>query len=502
MARRAGKMYHDLLELHQTAPNVDRTSYRMRYNTWKMLSDLVEHGPEYFRRFRDALGEPEEVEVPPVVKTPVIAAQSMEYVNSTVSGNIESIVRLLAQAGIGDPRETHDPDMPDISDYVVPFHGDLGMGECIQALLQCRAMENSPWKRCQYIIFIPGLFHLKMAAANAIWHAFIYPIAARGNNTSLLRDVGILRPKEIGHYQSKPGFQHMHQLITYSGICRHLNCWLELLRREDPGIQSLEAFAALEPTFTKLKELAGILARDYVETRMIIKARQKPSTQRDMQQENTLILNKYLLLYEELTHTMNSGDIGRTETCIVAWILIFKATGKHKYASHMTDFLMNLHFVYPEGLRYVPIAITPELHALINANRSRHAIRYSMLINPTGMKGKFRAVDWCVELNNLFTKVINGGKFSIHTVDRILLESPLVQVYCNLHEAFQKHFLHTHLSSRKSEANMVQTFAELCKHFKKYQPYNIQLGCSSKMCISELIDVGHILMEKTEDGLE
>jgi len=125
-----------------------------------------------------------------------------------------------------------------------------------------------------------------------------------------------------------------------------------------------------------------------------------------------------------------------------------------------------------------------------------------MLINPTGKKGKFRAVNWCVELNNLFTKVINGGKFSNQTIDRILLESLLVQVYHNLHKAFQKHFLHTHLSSRRNEANMVQTFAELCKHMENYRPYSIQLGRSSKMCINELIDVGHMLMEKTEDELE
>ena len=50
---------------------------------------------------------------------------------------------------------------------------------------------------------------------------------------------------------------------------------------------------------------------------------------------------------------MNTGDIGRVETCIVAWILIFKATGKYKYATHMTEFLMNVYFVYPDGLRYV-----------------------------------------------------------------------------------------------------------------------------------------------------
>jgi hypothetical protein len=33
------------------------------------------------------------------------------------------------------------------------------------------------------------------------------------------------------------------------------------------------------------------------------------------------------------------------------------------------------------------------------------AIRYNILINPTGKAGKFRGVDWCVELNNLYTKV-------------------------------------------------------------------------------------------------
>jgi hypothetical protein len=34
------------------------------------------------------------------------------------------------------------------------------------------------------------------------------------------------------------------------------------------------------------------------------------------------------------------------------------------------------------------------------------AIRMNILINPTGQPGKFRAVDWAVELLNLFTKVV------------------------------------------------------------------------------------------------
>lgn len=35
----------------------------------------------------------------------------------------------------------------------------------------------------------------------------------------------------------------------------------------------------------------------------------------------------------------------------------------------------------------------------------RRAVRYSMLINLTGKPGFHRAVDWVVELNNLYIKV-------------------------------------------------------------------------------------------------
>ncbi|KAI6017704.1 hypothetical protein BKA83DRAFT_4030384, partial [Pisolithus microcarpus] len=70
----------------------------------------------------------------------------------------------------------------------------------------------------------------------------------------------------------------------------------------------------------------------------------------DLQFENALLLNKYFLLYEELSYGMNSSDIAHVETCIVSWIPILKAIGKHKYPLHMTNFLFNMHFAYPPGL--------------------------------------------------------------------------------------------------------------------------------------------------------
>ena len=48
---------------------------------------------------------------------------------------------------------------------------------------------------------------------------------------------------------------------------------------------------------------------------------------------------------------MNSGDIGRVETCLMPWTFIFQACGKHKYAAELIRYLENVHFVYPPGLK-------------------------------------------------------------------------------------------------------------------------------------------------------
>ena len=148
---------------------------------------------------------------------------------------------------------------------------------------------------------------------------------------------------------------------------------------------TLEQFAASEPTLEELKLIADYLALNHVSNSRLVRERRKPADLHDQQLENGLLLNRCCLLYEELTYALNTGDIGRVETCLVSWIIIFKAVRKHKYAFHIMRFLSEVHFLYPAGLK--------------------RAVRYHILVNPSGKEGKHRAVDWCVELDNLLTKV-------------------------------------------------------------------------------------------------
>jgi len=136
---------------------------------------------------------------------------------------------------------------------------------------------------------------------------------------------------------------------------------------------NLDKFAESEPMLHELEEMAEEIVQEFCSIEDLSLERLKPNLERDEVFENAQLINVYLALYEELSYAMNFGNIGQVETCILTWIPLFKSTGKHIYATYLEQFLLDLHFKYPEGLC--------------------HAIRYNILINPTGKQGSFHAVD-------------------------------------------------------------------------------------------------------------
>ena len=261
-----------------------------RFRAWKYLYDLCHHGPAYFAQFRTVLGQPEVVDQIPLIRTPITPARSMEFSNSTVAGNISTIIDLMRQGGVGDP---DDPDtIYEVKDgmlHIIFFHGDLGTGDRILSIQLRRSIEKSPWNRFQYVVFVPGLFHVKMACVDSLWRLFIMPAMAREDKTSLMKDIGVLRPKETGIMGSKPGFHRMHDTILHAGICRRLDCWHEEVTRRNPSHASLNDFAQSCPSFNDLVSLANHIACAYVPGYQAQRHRHKSPTQRDEQHENALL---------------------------------------------------------------------------------------------------------------------------------------------------------------------------------------------------------------------
>jgi hypothetical protein len=298
----------------------------------------------------------------------------------------------MEQGGIGvldDENEYEGSDISeniDISEHVVVFNGDLSTSERLEAMMERRSIEDTPLLRFQFVVFLPGLFHLKMACADAIWRLFLEKKEAHADDNSVMSFVALHRARETGKIGSSPGFRRMHEVITQEGVALRLDAWRVEVQQREKEWDSLESFAKTKPTLAELQKMANDLPLKYVASNRsrevdIHALRELPRAKRDAQRENVLLMHLYFLLYEEITHSMNYGDIARLETTFSPWIPIFKGTGKHKYASSMCKFLIDLHWRYPEPLR--------------------RAIRTNILVNPTGKE----ALDWVQELHNLKTKV-------------------------------------------------------------------------------------------------
>ncbi|KAG2123033.1 hypothetical protein BD769DRAFT_1360080 [Suillus cothurnatus] len=145
---------------------------------WHVCNILVNHGPKHFAKFARELGRPDTVFQIPVHKTHQIPCRSMKIKQSTTDGNVEVVENLLKQGGIGDPAADeefnleHDVDM---SEHVIVIHGDLLTKERLDIACESRCIEDTPKNRLQFIIFLPGLFHYKMACADALWRTHIQP---------------------------------------------------------------------------------------------------------------------------------------------------------------------------------------------------------------------------------------------------------------------------------------------------------------------------------------
>lgn len=334
----------------------DPTTYSQRHNAfaWHVRSILVQHGRK-FRHYLNDLGEPDTVFKIPLHKTTQIPCRAMDIKQSTTDGNVEVLNNLFRQGGIGDKREAgFDPEHDiDMSEHVIFIHGDLLTKERVDGVRNSRRIEHTPKNRLQYVVFLPGLFHYKMACVDALWRTYIQPKEGREDENSLYQHVGILRPEETGKLVSKPGFRRVHDVVHHDIWTSILDCWRIEALRQNSDWSTLERFAASEPSWKEIEDMSHSIVNKYVAaTPDLDAARKKPPNQRDKRFENQTLRNRDELLYIDLCHAMNAGDIGRVEASFLPWIYMFKATGKHKYASQITKFLTNLQFNYPEDLGY------------------------------------------------------------------------------------------------------------------------------------------------------
>lgn len=463
---------YDLFLLHPDHEDSTGLDRKERFNAWRFMMDICTHGPPYFHQFRSALIDPEAVEMIPPVKTVQVPAKAMHLSNASVDGNIRAATELLHQGGIQETQE-----------YVILFHGDLGTVERLRTAKIYRSIESTPFQRLQYLITLPGVFHTEMACADALYRMFLGPKAGHKDETSFNNYVEVLYPTDSSRIANNKGsFQQLSNCIVQTGISDRLECWRAYIQSKNLDCDTLDKYAQTAPTLSELLSISRVLAQQYNSLSLFHDSQRKiPMDHRDQQYENTIARINYFLLYEETIYSIRHGDIGRLEICLRTWLPVFKGTGKHKYASMILDFMLDVHFLFPAPLKKV--------------------VRYNWLCNPRGTRDGFRGVDWLLEINNLLTKVIYGGSSSNYTLDRIIKESPLIQLYRDCKTIIEEQFHLKPKTTRHGEPDLSSTYAVLSEMAVSSSLLTHKPGRTSEYAVPDVATIGMRKYEVERSGI-
>ena len=107
---------------------------------------------------------------------------------ATNDDNIAIIKNLEKQ--IGTP-----PDW--FENYVQLCHGDLGTQEQHAATTELCALESSAQEQLQYLVTIPGIFHIRMVAVDAIWRVYLHDKKLQASPGGIYDQFKVLQPKGL-----------------------------------------------------------------------------------------------------------------------------------------------------------------------------------------------------------------------------------------------------------------------------------------------------------------
>ncbi|KAF8328520.1 uncharacterized protein EI90DRAFT_2974283 [Cantharellus anzutake] len=309
---------------------------------------LVELAPD-FAKFKRNLGHLAPVMQVPVIKSEILPARAMHLQQSTIDDNIRAIEDLHRQAGY---------QAADLYNYVQLVHGDLGAFEKLESAREHRAAEETPGLRMQYLIHIPGLFHVWMAGLEGLYRAC-----------------------------SMPDLHRLESSLTHTSWGLVLDCWRLAVKAKDPRWETLADWVKSKPKWEDIVAISHEMVEQFLPGPAF--DRERLTANADQVNANSKLYLRDLMDCTIFKAAVSSGDIGRVEQVLYSWVPMWKSTGKHKYARMISNFLYRLRFEYPEPLS--------------------HAIRMNWVFCPTGKNGQYRAVDWGVEELNLHTKVLWGG---------------------------------------------------------------------------------------------
>ncbi|RDX50743.1 hypothetical protein OH76DRAFT_1348447 [Lentinus brumalis] len=362
-----------------------------------LLRDLVDHCASLtrFRREVEAClpGRDDQI---PLHQTDIYPLPAMQIDESSITGNAQVMDAMFRELGF-------DPGSEEFAATVRPVFGDQLSISRLRSLINNRAGHESPANSYAYAIFGPGLFHHQMALTHGIMEThFGDSEGALRNPTSLAFFNTVVDRKPIV-VTSLPPYRQCRDLIFII-----LSAALPLCLHEVSGAEDFDEYTA-NVTFDELRShisrtydllwsprVVTVLRRaraDELAERVRAHADEPdydPLTDTeklksgDMVFENMALLLRDALIAREFTDAIKGGYSGRIVSCLKVLTLMYRGSGRVKYAHELLHLVHNLVHVWPKPIRDVVLK--------------------NWLVNPTGRPNSWVPVDLMQEHNNFWTK--------------------------------------------------------------------------------------------------
>ena len=345
------------------------------------LLRTVVHSCDAFARFRDQVDAclPGTDDQMPLRRTEVHPLPAMNIDESSTTGNSEVMDAIFKELEypVGTTKFTGITHLT--------FGDQLSISR-LRTLIANRAGHETLSDSYANIVFGPGFFHHQMAVVHGIMETHWGDPSAGFHNPASLSFFNTVLDRKPIVLTSLPPYRVCRDLIFTSLSASALHC-LQLVT----GCDTLEDYASTV-TFDKLQSDVSQVFKKYADpatVRTLRRAREGEIDRRereaatrdplpegppfdplamplkvgDMVFENASLFLRDALILREFTDAIKGGYSGRIIRTLKILALLYRGSGRTKYAHEVLHLVHNLTHVWPAGLRYVPQFLLPLAHS-------------------------------------------------------------------------------------------------------------------------------------------
>lgn len=344
------------LRLDETEPTMEEQDSFIEQTTLNIVDVLVKYCPQFVE-----IGSDISLQHPPRRRLHPDARVSSHPIRMAPieEASTEGQIRVQDNIYIEQLKQKATPERSErLSKYAIPLIVDQLTLARTRGAVARRRGDLDPWQRREVFQLATGAFHFLMNLLWAILHTHRGSIHQMGSLASFF---SVLDKARLA--REKPDYHTL--LMAYDQILDGflLNCW-----RQTCGFDSLDEFAASNPTPEDLRSMADKIRTSYVHRYYTREERKTFDPTKDIAYFNVQLLIRDLLYVRELRCAVQDGDFGRMEDMYPDLCRIFRGAGSHNYSTEILHWMHNVKRVWTPEFAYVlPESTDPTVTLLMNS---------------------------------------------------------------------------------------------------------------------------------------